>query len=102
MQQNITMVATRYIPIPLLALAFLPTLLVEIPAMADYLNHLARMYLIANPASNPYYEVSCAFYPNLAMDLIVPKIARVMSVENAARAFFLLSQILVVAGAVAG
>jgi hypothetical protein len=32
----------------LAALLLLPTLLVDIPAMADYLNHLARMHVLAD------------------------------------------------------
>src|SRR5262245_64769061 len=88
----------------LAALSLLPTLLVDIPAMADYLDHLARMYVLTDagtPNANPYYEVSFALYPNLAMDLAVPQIARFMSVENATRLFFLIAQILVITGAIA-
>jgi hypothetical protein len=89
----------------LLALAaFSPVLLVPIPAMLDYPNHLARMYLLS-PAgaahANPFYQVVWAAYPNLAMDLIVPTLARLIGVETATRVFFLLSQIIVVTGAIA-
>src|SRR5438034_4854564 len=40
----------------LVAASLLPTLLVDIPAMADYLNHLARMYVLTDagtPNENP-------------------------------------------------
>ena len=87
----------------LAALSLLPTLLVDIPAMADYLNHLARMHLLADAGTaneNPYYEISFALYPNLAMDLIVPQLARFLEVERATRFFFLGSQVLIVAGAI--
>src|SRR5437868_5216927 len=76
--------------IVLSALSLLPTLLVDIPAMTDYLNHLARMYLLADAGTaneNPYYQVSFALYPNLAMDLIVPQLARLLDVERATRFF---------------
>jgi hypothetical protein len=89
--------------IVLTALSLLPTLLVDIPAMADYLNHLARMHVLADAGTanaNPYYEISFALYPNLAMDLIVPQLARFLEVERATRSFFLASQVLVVAGAI--
>src|SRR5262245_33045561 len=89
--------------IVLTALSLLPTLLVDIPAMADYLNHLARMHLLADagtPNANPFYEISFALYPNLAMDLIVPQLARFLDVERAARFFFLGSQVLIVVGAI--
>src|SRR5438105_519688 len=86
----------------LAAVSFLPVLLTPIPAMVDYPNHLARMYILSQngtPNANPHYEVVWAFYPNLAMDLLVPQMARLMSVENATRLFLLLSQFLIVGGA---
>ncbi|MCP3370398.1 hypothetical protein [Bradyrhizobium cajani] len=86
----------------LAAVSFLPMLLTPIPAMVDYPNHLARMYILSQngtPNANPHYEVAWAFYPNLAMDLLVPQMARLMSVENATRLFLLLSQLLIVGGA---
>lgn len=86
----------------LAALSFLPVLLTPIPAMVDYPNHLARMYILSQngtPDANPHYEVAWAFYPNLGMDLLVPQMARLMSVENATRLFLLLSQMLIVGGA---
>src|SRR3974377_264366 len=87
------------------ALAVLPTLLVDLPAMNDYPGHLARMYVltsIGTPDQNPYYYFYLSFiYPNLAMDIIVPIFSRVLSVASATKAFLILSQILVVRGAVA-
>ncbi len=71
--------------------------------MSDYLNHLARMHLLADAGTanaNPYYEISFALYPNLAMDLIVPQLARFLEVERATRFFFFASQVLIVAGAI--
>ena len=86
----------------LAAVSFLPVLLTPIPAMVDYPNHLARMYILSQsgtPNANPHYEVTWAFYPNLGMDLLVPQMARLMSVESATRLFLLLSQLLIVGGA---
>jgi len=86
----------------LAAASLLPVLLTPIPAMVDYLNHLARMYVLSQngtPDANPYYEVAWALYPNLAMDLMVPRMARLISVENATRLFLLLTQLLIVGGA---
>jgi hypothetical protein len=88
----------------LTAASLLPVLVTPIPAMVDYLNHLARMYILSQSGAadaNPYYEAAWALYPNLAMDLIVPQIARLVSVENAMRVFLLSSQLLIVGGAVA-
>ena len=87
------------------ALAILPVLLVDLPAMNDYPGHLARMYLLASvgtPDQNPYYYFYLPYvYPNLAMDIAVPFFARFIGVASAAKAFLILSQIIVVSGAVA-
>jgi len=89
----------------LLAVAsFCPILLVPIPAMVDYPNHLARMYLLSQAKAadaNPFYQIAWAAYPNLAMDLIVPPFGRLIGVETATRVFYLLGQIVVVTGAIA-
>src|SRR5476649_1517647 len=85
----------------LLGLSLCPVLLTPIPAMVDYPNHLARMYLIARvgtPDANPFYQIVWALYPNLAMDLAITQIARLVGVENASRLFLLISQVLVVSG----
>src|SRR5512136_2440500 len=88
----------------LTALTILPVFLVEIPAMLDYPNHLARMYLLAasgTPNENPYYTVTWKFNSNLAMDIIVPALGQFLDVATATKAFLVLSQILVVSGSAA-
>jgi hypothetical protein len=88
----------------LLAAALAPVLWFNIPAaMVDYPNHLARMFLLSRDAGHPhpYYEVHWSFVPNLAMDLLVPSAGRLIGVETADRLFYLLSQILIVTGALA-
>src|SRR5437762_12579091 len=88
----------------LFAASVAPLLSVEIPAMVDYVNHLARMHLLVDAAAgrpNPAYEIHWRFYPNLAMDLIVPSLARFVGVESAARLFLVASQTLLVSGAIA-
>ena len=87
----------------LIVAALLPVMLVPIPAMVDYPNHLARMYILAangTADANPYYQVEWALTPNLAMDLIIPHLAHLIGVENAARAFLLFTQIMIVGGAI--
>ena len=45
----------------LAGVSFLPVLLTPIPAMVDYPNHLARMYILSQsgtPNANPHYEVT--------------------------------------------
>ena len=79
-------------------------LVIPIPAMVDYPNHLARMYVLVRdgtPNANPYYQTAWALYPDLAMDLLVPQFARVFTVETASRLFLLMSQGLIIGGALA-
>ncbi len=87
----------------LFALALVPVLVTPIPAMVDYVNHLARMYLLAadgTPAASRFYSVRWSLTPDLAMDLVVPQLAHWVGVETAARLFLLTGQVLVVTGAV--
>jgi hypothetical protein len=88
----------------LFAFSLALSLATPIPAMLDYCNHLARMYILAADRAgeaSPFYQVNWAFYPNLATDLVVPWLARFLDVELAARVFLAVSQVLVVSGAVA-
>ena len=88
----------------LIVTAIAPTLIVKIPAMEDYLDHLSRMYILTTTGThnaNPYYQVSWALYPDIAMDLIIPQLAKVMQVETAVKIFFLASQLLIISGAFA-
>jgi hypothetical protein len=88
----------------LLAAAITPTMLVQIPAMEDYLDHLGRMYVLTTAGTsdaNPYYQVSWALYPDLAMDIVVPQLARFMDIESAGRLFFFTAQFLIVTGCIA-
>jgi hypothetical protein len=93
-----------YIPIGNVALAVIalcPLLVVAIPAMVDYPNHLARMYIltdIARTARNPFYEVRWGLYPNLAMDIIVPVLANYTGVATATKTFCFLSLALITSG----
>ena len=88
----------------LTALVVSPAFLVDIPAMTDYPNYLARMHVIvsnrsANP--HPFYETVWSPIPNLAFDLLVPPLAQFISVAAATKIVFVVSEILIVTGAVA-
>jgi hypothetical protein len=85
----------------LFALLLLALALTPIPAQVDYVNHLARMGLLAASGPHPAYVVTWSLIPNLAMDIIVPALARVMPVETAARLFLALTWAVVVGGAIA-
>ena len=70
--------------------------------MVDYVNHLARLHLLGDAATgqlNPAYEIDWHLWPNLAVGIIVPSLARFVSVETAARLFLFAGQSLVVSGA---
>jgi len=88
----------------LTALVVSPAFLVDIPAMTDYPNYLARMHVIlSNRSTNPhpFYETVWSPIPNLAFDLLVPPLAQFISVEAATKTVFVVSEILIVTGAVA-
>ena len=55
-----------------------------LPPISDYVNHLARMHVIATLPTNPllanFYEINWQVIPNLTMDLIVPLLAHGMKI----------------------
>jgi hypothetical protein len=85
----------------LFAFALIPVLSVDMPAMNDYPNHLARMHLLTPPMANPFYQINWKLNPYIAMDLIIPQLAHVVSVETATRLFYIVSQFLILTGAIA-
>src|SRR5258708_40310257 len=95
-----TIALQRNIGFALLFVApILPTLLVKLPAMEDYLDHLGRLHILTTAGTheaNPYYQISSAVYPDLAMDLIVPLLGRFLDVEAYERISLLTSHLLIV------
>lgn len=89
----------------LLALAAIPILLNPLPPISDYVNHLARMQIIATVNSDEYlhryYEIDWQVIPNLMMDLFVPLLVRVMNVYLAGQLYTLMSFALILSGTVA-
>lgn len=87
----------------LIIAALAPTLLTSIPAMVDYPNHLARMAIlsrIGTSQANQFYEAHWAFYPNLAMDIVVPLLAKLIGPIAATHIFFFSAQFLILTGAI--
>jgi hypothetical protein len=82
-----------------------PLLWVRLPPLVDYPNHLARMWILAHGAEIPEladnYTVHWRILPNLAMDLIVPPLARAMPIEEAGRVFLALTMLALLGGTVA-
>lgn len=89
----------------LLAIVSIPVLLNPLPPISDYINHLARMDIIATINSDPYlhryYEIDWQVIPNLMMDLVVPWLVRVMNVYLAGQVYTLVSFALIVSGTLA-
>jgi hypothetical protein len=74
----------------------------------DYANHLARMHIhrfYDDPEHRrflqAYYEIHWELLPNLAMDLVVPTLARLVPVPVAGRIFIGLMFLLTASGAIA-
>jgi hypothetical protein len=73
-----------------------------LPPLSDYINHLARMHVMATLSKNPmlanFYEVDWQLVPNLTMDLIVPQLARVMSIYRAGQIYIVLMFTMIISG----
>lgn len=77
--------------IGLLVVALVPVVSVDIAPLADYPNHIARMRILGDYPNSPslqaIYRIDWALIPNLAMDLIVPVLARWVGVLWAGKIF---------------
>jgi hypothetical protein len=83
-------------------LALAPLLIVAVPPLADYPNHLARMHVIGTVGADPdlarYYEIHWRIIPNLAMDFVIPPLARVVDVYHAGQIYAVACLALVASG----
>jgi hypothetical protein len=89
-----------------LCLALLaPLTLADVPPLLDYPNHLARLFVLAFVGTDPvlarFYQPHWGIIPNLALDLTVPPLLRVLPVHLVGRAVVGLAILLPVFGAVA-
>ena len=90
----------------LMLLALLvPILVVEVPPLLDYPDHLARCFFLAfgpqDPVMRRMFAVRWSVIPNLAMDLILPPLMHVMPPLVAGRLVVALSVLLPATGSVA-
>src|SRR5262249_31565838 len=89
--------------VTLAAITSIPIILYPWPPLADYINHLSRMHIIATIGSDPdlarFYEVNWQIIPNLMMDLVVPWLERVMNVYLAGQIYTVTSFVLIMSGA---
>ena len=101
--QSLWFVALIYASV--LGLLAVPFVSVVVPPLVDYPNHLARMHILAayadSPALRTNYVVAWKPAPYLAMDLIIPHLARFMSIYTAGRLFVYLCLVLFVLGTLA-
>lgn len=91
--------------VTLAAIASVPILLYPWPPLSDYINHLARMHVIATVGSDRdlalFYQVQWQVIPNLMMDLIVPILQRVMNVYLAGQVYTIMTFVLILSGTLA-
>jgi hypothetical protein len=73
-----------------------------LPPLSDYVNHLARMQVIATIHKNPvlanFYELNWQVIPNLTMDFIVPVLARFMNIYVAGQTYMVMMFALLIGG----
>jgi hypothetical protein len=76
-----------------------------LPPLSDYVNHLARMHVLATVSKNPqlagFYEIDWQVIPNLTMDVIVPLLARVMNIYRAGQVYIVAMFALIISGTLA-
>jgi hypothetical protein len=73
-----------------LAIVLTPILAIEYPPLADYPNHLARLFILTHPDDPElaeYYRINWSLLPNLGFDLIGYALVQIMPVELAGRVF---------------
>jgi hypothetical protein len=89
----------------LLMVASIPILTQPLPPLEDYINHLARMHVIASINSDPalarFYEIQWQIVPNLMMDVVVPPLAHFMSIYTAGQTFTVTTFALILSGTLA-
>jgi len=76
-----------------------PVFSTVLPPLIDYPNHLARMHLLVE-GGDAFYSVHWAAMPNLAEDLIVPPLARVLPLDIAGKLFLVMIFALMAGGTV--
>jgi hypothetical protein len=82
-----------------------PLLVVDVPPLLDYPNHLARAFVLASLPGDPvlarFYAPHWSIIPNLALDLIAPPLMHVLPVHVVGRLLIAAAVLLPVLGTVA-
>ncbi len=83
----------------------IPIITHPLPPLEDYVNHLARMHVIATVGNDPdlsrFYVIDWQIIPNLVMDLVVPTLTKVMNVYRGGQVFAVATFMLLLSGALA-
>lgn len=91
--------------VAMLALASVPVLTHRLPPLADYVNHLARTYVInaigTDADLSRYYTIDWQIIPNLMIDLVVPVLNWFVNVYVAGQIFTVLTFVVIVSGTLA-
>jgi hypothetical protein len=86
------------------AVLLVPLFLVDVPPLLDYPNHLARMYVLAFGAHDPIlshmYAQHWAIIPNLAIDLVLPEMLKILPIYVAGRVVLAATLLLPLAGVI--
>jgi hypothetical protein len=89
----------------LAAITSIPILLESWLPLGDYINHLARMHVIATVDTDPdlarFYQIDWQVVPNLMMDLVVPALNRIVDIYLAGQCYTIMSFVLIISGTLA-
>ena len=82
----------NYLPHMLIAawlLLCIPIFVASVPPFIDYPNHLARCFMLAHPGGGyeQYFQPDWALLPNLALELIVVPLAKILPIVLAGKLF---------------
>lgn len=89
----------------LLVLSILPFIVTQTPALGDYPNHLARIFILTHihPGSvlARYYQPHWRLIPDLGMDALGMALGRILPIYAAGQAILVIAVLLLAAGLVA-
>lgn len=89
----------------LCAVLVAPLLIVDVPPLLDYPNHLARVFILASlprdPVLGQFYAPHWSVIPNLALDLIAPPLIHVLPVHVVGRLLIAAALVLPTIGGIA-
>jgi hypothetical protein len=90
--------------ISMMAVVLFPLLVVDIPPLLDYPNHLARMYVLAfgrtDPVISRMYAENWGIIPDLGIDMLMPPMLRILPIYVAGRVILGLEILLTVVGCI--